>query len=353
MTITTGKILDLLQDLIRIPAFSRDEDEVATHFYRFLKDGGLHPDRFINNIFLRNKFYDGGIPTILLNSHLDTVKPNKDWSRDPFTPGIEKGRLYGLGSNDAGGSLVALLASFLHFYEMEDLKYNLIFLASAEEEVSGKNGVETALKMLPPIEFGIVGEPTSLQMAVAERGLMVVDCVAHGRSGHAARDEGDNAIYRAMEDVKKISNLKFPESSKWLGPAKATVTLIQAGTQHNVVPDQCRFTVDVRSTDVYSNEEILGILKDNLESHIVPRSLRLRSSSISGDHVLVKTAEEMGITLFGSSTLSDQALMNFPTVKIGPSDSARSHTADEFILVDEIRKGIALYTSLIERIIVN
>lgn len=351
MNIPGNEIIELLQDLIRIPSFSKDEKARADHLMSYLQAKDLEIHRIHNNLFLRNKYYIPGRKTILLNSHLDTVHVNEGWTRDPFDPVISNNRIYGLGSNDAGGPLAALLATFLYFYDSKDLKYNLIFLASAEEEISGRNGVESVLPVLDSVFLGIIGEPTQMKLAIAEKGLMVLDCTARGKSGHAAREEGLNAIYRAIRDIEWIRNFRFPDQSEMLGDVKMSVTMIQAGTQHNVIPDECRFVVDIRSTELYSNEAILEVVKKNLGSDVVPRSVRLQSSSIYRDHEVVLAAQSLGIPLFGSSTLSDQALMPFSTVKIGPGDSARSHTADEFIGVEEIMTGIELYTRLLEKII--
>jgi len=300
---------------------------------------------------VRNHSFDPRKKTILLNSHLDTVPANEGWTHNPFEPVILDGKLFGLGSNDAGGSLLGLLATFLYFYDQTDLTGNLIFLASAEEEISGKKGVESVLPDLGPVSFGIVGEPTRLRLAIAEKGLMVLDCKTTGLAGHAARDEGINAIYKAIEDIEWIRNYQFPEKSKLLGEVKMTVTRIQAGSRHNVIPEICEFVVDVRSTEVYTHEQILNRVKENLSCEVNARSTRLQSSSIDESHVLVKAARSLGLNTFGSGTLSDQALMPFPTAKIGPGDSARSHTADEFIRIDEIKEGIEIYTELIGKLI--
>ncbi len=348
MRMTLEDTLELLKDLVRIPSFSRREEKTAQLLFDFLSHRNCMVLRHFNNIYLRNQHFKPERPTIILNSHHDTVQPNKDWSKDPFNPIIVNNRLYGLGTNDAGASLVSLLSAFLHFYDREDMPYNMVFLASAEEEVSGRDGVASVLPLLDNIAFGIVGEPTALKMAVAEKGLMVIDCHARGKSGHAARDEGENAIYKALDDIERIRKFRFPRISEWLGEVKMTATMIHAGTQHNVVPDQCSFVLDIRSTDQYRNEEILEALKENLKSEFKARSVRLQSSSIERRHILVEVAGELGIPLTGSSTLSDQALMPFPTVKIGPGDSARSHAADEYILVDEIEAGISLYIQLLK-----
>jgi acetylornithine deacetylase len=338
--------ISILQALISTPSFSREEDRTAAIIEDFLQKRGIRTHRHGNNIWAKNAFYTEGSPTILLNSHHDTVKPVKAWTRDPFAADIVGDKLYGLGSNDAGGCLVALLATFCHFYDKK-LPYNLVFLASAEEEISGRGGVEAVLPDLPPISVGIVGEPTLTQMAVAEKGLMVMDGIARGKAGHAAREEGINAIYVAMEDIERLKNFQFDKKSDLLGAVKMSVTQIEAGTQHNVVPDECRFVVDVRTNECYTNEEIWAIIKQNIKSDITPRSMRLNSSKIALQHPLILRGLELGLTYYGSPTLSDQALMNFPTLKIGPGDSARSHTADEFIFLTEIEAGMAIYKQLL------
>jgi acetylornithine deacetylase len=278
------------------------------------------------------------------------VRPNTGYTRDPFSAEIVEGKLYGLGSNDAGGALVSLIASFFYYQDKPDLKYNLVMAATAEEEISGANGIESIWSFITPIDFAIVGEPTLCQMATAEKGLMVLDCVAKGKSGHAARDEGINAIYEAMEDIEWIRNFKFPKVSPTLGEMKMTVTIINAGRQHNVVPAECSFTVDIRVTDSYTLEETLDIVKKNVKSEITPRSLRMRPSGIAFDHPLVLSAKKLGLVLYGSPTTSDQALIPVPSVKIGPGDSSRSHSADEFIYVEEIRQGIETYIKLLDNL---
>jgi acetylornithine deacetylase len=351
MDTANDHIVELLRSIIKEPSFSRQEDGTANIIESFFKDQGIPPFRKYNNVWVRNLHYLEDKPTILLNSHHDTVRPKSDWTKDPFTPIIEKGKLYGLGSNDAGASLVALIASFLEFYNHENLLYNIVFVASAEEEVSGSQGVESVLNDLDQIDFGIVGEPTGMQMAIAEKGLMVLDCVAEGVSGHAARDSGKNAIYIACKDIEWIKKYEFPKVSNILGPVKMTTTMIKSGTQHNVIPDKCEFVIDVRSTDVYRNEEILRVIKNQLESRVQERSIRLQPSSISQNHVLVKVANQLGIRTFGSQTLSDQALMPFDTVKIGPGNSDRSHTTDEFVYLREIKEGIDGYIRILKHII--
>lgn len=351
MEISFNHIVELLSNLIRNPSFSKQEAATGDELELFFKTQGLRTNRKDNNVWILNKYFDPAKETILLNSHHDTVRPRSDWTRDPFIPIIEDDKLYGLGSNDAGAALVSLIATFLYFYDARNLDYNLILLASAEEEISGINGVESVLENLGKIDFGIIGEPTGMQMAIAEKGLMVLDCLAEGISGHAARESGINAIYIALEDIKWLRNYRFPLTSDVLGPVKMTATMIESGSQHNVIPDTCKFVVDVRNIDLYSNEEVLQIIKDSIKSQVIARSTRLQPSTISGDHVLVKTAKNLGIKTFGSDTLSDQALMNFPTIKLGPGDSLRSHTADEYVKLNEIQKGIEIYMQVLDKII--
>lgn len=341
----------LLSNLIATPSFSREEVVTADIIQSFLSDRGVAIRRTINNVWATNKHFDPALPTILLNSHHDTVKPNKDYTNDPFSPLILDDRLHGLGSNDAGGCLVSLIATFLHFYNKENLKYNLVIAASAEEEVSGINGIEHLLKELPPIDVAIVGEPTLMDMAVAEKGLLVIDCVAHGRSGHAARDEGDNAIYKALKDIGWFRGYSFEKVSDLLGPMKMSVTIINAGTQHNVVPATCTFTVDIRINESYTHEEVLNIVKEHVSSEVTPRSTRLRSTAIPQAHPLVKAGLQLGKKCYGSATMSDKALMPFPALKMGPGDSARSHMADEYINLIEIKQGIETYIQLLNTIL--
>lgn len=339
--------IQFLQKLIETPSFSKEESSTAELFIDFFNKKKIPFQRIQNNIWVKNKFFDPLKSTILLNSHHDTVKPNVTYSKNPFEAEISDGKLYGLGSNDAGGALVALLATFLYFYENQNLKFNLIFAASAEEEISGKNGIELLISELPKIELAIVGEPTQMQMAIAEKGLMVLDCKAKGVSGHAARDEGLNAIYEAIKDINWFTTFKFPKISDTLGPIKMSVTMINGGNQHNVVPDECVFVVDVRATEVYSLEETLEIIKRNVKSEVVPRSIRLKPSCISIHHPIVKKGLGLGMTAYGSPTLSDQALMSCLSIKIGPGDSARSHKANEFIFISEIEQGIYGYINLL------
>jgi len=340
----------LLQQLISIPSFSKEEDRTADLINELLQQHGVQTHRKMNNIWAWNKHFDAAKPTILLNSHHDTVKPNSGYTRDPYDAKIEDGKLYGLGSNDAGGCLVSLIAVFLHFHDRENLKYNFCLATTAEEEISGVNGLELIIPELGNLEFGIVGEPTLMQLAIAERGLMVLDCVAHGRAGHAAREEGENAIYNALKDIEWFRNFKFPKESEVFGPIKMSVTIINAGSQHNVVPASCTFTVDVRVTDAYRNEEVLEIIRQHVSCDVNPRSIRLKPSSIPKEHAIVQAGIALGRTTYGSPTTSDQSLLDIPSVKVGPGDSARSHTADEFIYVDEIREGIELYIKMLESI---
>lgn len=342
--------IELLKQLITIPSFSREEDKTASVIAHYLDSKGVLVNRSGNNVWALNKHFNPTRQTILLNSHHDTVKPNSGYTRDPFIPEITEGKLFGLGSNDAGGPLVSLIATFLYFHDQLNLNFNIVLAATAEEEISGVNGIESIWPSLPPIDFAMVGEPTLGQLAIAEKGLMVLDCFAKGKPGHAAREEGVNAIYKAFTDIEWFRTYKFPRVSEMLGEIKMTVTIIHAGSQHNVVPDECKFTVDVRVTDAYTLEEILGIIQKSVTCEVVPRSLRLRPSGISSDHPLVIAANKLGIKQYGSPTTSDQALIPVPSVKIGPGDSARSHSADEFIFVDEINRGIDTYIQLIKSI---
>ena len=350
--ILKSKAVDLLKQLIATPSFSKEEGETAAIIEQFLQRSGVATNRYLNNVWARNKYFDEGKPSLLLNSHHDTVKPNKDYALDPFAAIEKEGKLFGLGSNDAGGSLAALMAVFIFFYEQQDMKYNLVFAATAEEEISGKNGIEALLPHLPMIECGIVGEPTQMQMAIAERGLLVLDMAAGGKAGHAARDEGENALYKAIADIDWFRNYRFEKISPLLGQVKMTVTVIETGNRaHNVIPSQCRFVVDVRVNELYTFEEILATIQSNVKSEVTPRSMRMRSTSISLEHQLVKAGLNLNRRYYGSPTTSDKALMPFQTLKMGPGDSARSHTADEYIYVDEIKEGIDLYIQLLKQII--
>jgi len=344
--------VSLLKELIATPSFSKEEDETAGILCRFLGEREIVHSRVGNNVYALNKYYDAGKPSILLNSHHDTVKPNKGYTFDPFSPFEKDGKIFGLGSNDAGGCLVSLIATFLYYYEQENLKHNVVFAASAEEEISGVNGIELVLPYLGRIDYGIVGEPTKLEMAVAERGLMVIDCTAEGRSGHAARNEGENALYKAVDDINWIRNYKFEKVSSLLGESRMTVTVIHTeNVQHNVVPSTCKFVIDVRVNELYTFEEILEALQQNLKSKFKPRTTRMKSTSIPLDHPLVKAGIKLGRGYYGSPTTSDKALMPFPTLKMGPGDSARSHTADEYIYIEEINEGIDTYIKLVKELL--
>ena len=341
----------LLQQLISTPSFSREEGNTAALLEKFLQDRGVETNRKLNNIWAWNKHFDAAKPTILLNSHHDTVKPNPGYTRDPFEATIEDGKLYGLGSNDAGGCLVSLISVFLYYYDKDNLKYNFCLAATAEEEISGIHGLEFILPELGKLDFAVVGEPTQMQLAVAERGLMVLDCVAHGKAGHAAREEGENAIYKALTDIGWFRTYRFPKESEAFGPVKMSVTIINSGSQHNVVPATCTFTVDVRVPETYNNEEVLEVIKQHVSCDVTPRSLRLKPSKIDKCHPIVQAGIALGRTTYGSPTTSDQALLDIPSLKIGPGDSARSHMADEFVYVDEIGEGIELYIKMLEQII--
>ena len=344
--------INLLKELIATPSYSKEEDQTAGIIGKFLALKNIPASRVGNNVFALNKHYDESKPTILLNSHHDTVRPNPEYKKDPFAPIIEEGKLFGLGSNDAGGCLVSLLAVFLNFYDKSDSKYNIIFAATAEEEISGAGGIEYTLPYLPKIDCAIVGEPTQMQMAVAERGLMVIDCISHGKAAHAARNEGQNAITKSLKDIEWFNSFQFPKVSDLLGANKMSVTVIETENKaHNVVPAICKFVVDTRINELYSFEEALEIITQNVQCEIKPRSTRLRSTSIPLDNPLVKAGTELGRTYYGSPTTSDKALMPFPSLKIGPGDSARSHTADEYIYTDEIKEGIDLYIQLLNKVI--
>ena len=352
LNILQDEAISLLKELIATPSFSKEEDETAGILCRFIGTKGIQHSRVGNNVYALNKYYDANKPSILLNSHHDTVKPNKGYTFDPFSPFEKDGKLFGLGSNDAGGCLVSLLATFLYFYDRQDIKHNVVFAASAEEEISGVNGIELVLPYLGKIDCGIVGEPTKLEMAVAERGLMVIDCTAEGRSGHAARNEGENALYKAIEDINWIRNYKFEKVSPLLGESRLTVTVIATeNVQHNVVPSQCKFVIDVRVNELYTFDEILDALQKNLKSKFKPRTTRMKSTSIPLDHPLVKAGIKLGKGYYGSPTTSDKALMPFSTLKMGPGDSARSHTADEYIFIDEIKEGIETYIKLVNELL--
>lgn len=339
--------VELLKKLIATPSVSRNEKDAADIMEQTIRSYGFEPQREANNLWIIDPHYDESRPTLLLNAHIDTVKPVASWSRDPFSPDVEDGVLYGLGSNDCGGGLCTLLQIFRMLTEKPQ-SYNLIYLASAEEEVSGKDGITRALPLLPHIDLAIVGEPTGMNPAVAEKGLMVLDVIAHGKSGHAARNEGVNAIYEALDDMRWIRDYKFEKVSEFLGPTKMTLTVVNAGTQHNVIPDKCTMLVDIRTNEFYDNEEVYEFIRQHLKSEVKAHSFRLKSSRIDPEHPLIRKCVAMGMKPFGSPTLSDQALMHFPSFKLGPGESSRSHSANEFIRISEIRDAIAKYETLLD-----
>jgi acetylornithine deacetylase len=343
--------VQLLKQLIAIPSFSKEEQGTARLLHSFFQQKGIEAKRLMNNVWVKNLHFDTAKPTLLLNSHHDTVKPNSTYTKDPFHPLVEDGKLYGLGSNDAGGCLVSLLSAFIYYYNKKDLNYNLILAASAEEEISGRDGIEALLSHIGQIDAAIVGEPTAMNMAIAEKGLLVVDCIVHGKAGHAAREEGENAIYKAIKDIEWFRNYRFEKESAILGPVKMNVTMVHAGTQHNVVPAQCSFTVDIRVNEHYTHEAIVNTIRQHVSCVVTPRSMRLRSTMIDGEHPLVKAGIHLGMKTFGSATLSDKALMQFPALKLGPGESARSHTADEYIYLNEIEEGIDIYINILKQLL--
>jgi len=351
---------ELLKELIATPSFSKQEDQTAGIISRYLAEKKVYTSRLGNNVFSFNKHFDAVKPTILLNSHHDTVKPNAAFSKDPFKAVIENEKLYGLGSNDAGGALVSLIIAFVYYYEQSGLKYNLALAATAEEEISGSGGIEMVLNSPyfkeplkgKQIDCAIVGEPTLLQLAVAERGLLVLDNTATGKAGHAARKEGENAVYKAIKDIDWYKNHQFEKISELLGPVQMSITVIETENKaHNVVPDKCHFIADIRVNEKYSLEEVLDVVRKNVKSEVTPRSLRMRSSTIASDHPLVQSGISLGKTTYGSPTTSDKALMPFPALKAGPGDSARSHTADEFIYITEINDGVEFYINLLKNLL--
>ncbi len=350
-TVLTKKAIDLLQKLIKTTSYSGEEGKTAYLLKEWLTQHGIQANRDKNNVWAMNKHFDRNKPSILLNSHHDTVRPNSGYTRDPFEPSIEDGRIYGLGSNDAGGALVSLISTFLYYYEKDDLKYNLIFAATAEEETAGKNGLRDLLLKLPKISFALVGEPTEMHLAVAEKGLLVIDAQARGTSGHTAHTNTDNAIYRAIEDISWIKNFKFPKVSPLLGEVKMTVSMIEAGKQHNIVPAKCAFVIDVRVNEAYSNNEVFEIIDTNTSSTLSPRSFRLNSSSIPLSHPFVQAGLRLGRKTYGSPTLSDQACLSCPSLKMGPGNSLRSHQANEYILIKEIADGISLFIDILGEIV--
>lgn len=344
--------IELLKVLISTPSVSREEKQAADIMKSAMREMGLSPKRKGNNLWVVGRDYDESRPTLLLNAHIDTVKPVASWKRNPFEPKEVRGRLYGLGSNDCGGGLVSLLQVF-RILTAKKQSYNLIYLASAEEEVAGKGGISSVLPLLPKIDLAVVGEPTGMQPAIAERGLMVLDIRSHGRSGHAARNEGVNAIEEALDDIRWITTHKFRKESHLLGPTQMKLTMIHSGTQHNVVPDLCEMVVDVRTNEYYRNEYVYEYVKKHLKSEVTARSFRLNSSRIDPNHPIVKKCVEMGMKPYGSPTLSDQSLMSFPSIKLGPGESARSHTADEYIRIKEIKRAIDTYVRLLDGLLIS
>ena len=344
----TNDAVELLSELISTPSVSRDEKAAADVLQRKIKEWRLPCKRIGNNLIVAKRLSKKK-PTMLLNAHIDTVKPVETWTRDPFVPTIEDGKLYGLGANDCGGGLVSLLQVYRILSVEKDIPYNIIYVASCEEEVSGQNGFSAVLPELPPIDVAIVGEPTGMNPAIAEKGLMVIDGVAHGKSGHAARNEGVNAINEVLDDLQWLRDYQFRKVSPFLGETRATVTVVHAGTQHNVIPDKVEFVIDVRTNEYYQNEFVFAFLQKHMKSELKARSFRLHSSSFPENHPLIKRCKRMRMKPYGSPTLSDQALMPFPSFKLGPGESSRSHTADEYIEIDEIRNAIKTYVKLIRK----
>ena len=347
---STEEAIALLLRLVAIPSFSREEERVADLIEQVARDYGHAPRRRGNNVWIEAPGRDPGRPTILLDAHLDTVKPSGAWRSDPFAPLVRDGKITGLGTNDDGASLVSLLAVFLRLAARER-PYNLLFSASAEEENTGEGGIQSILPDLGPVDFAIIGEPTGMHPAIAEKGLMVLDCVARGAAGHAARDEGVNAIYAALPDIAWFRDHRFERESALLGPVKTTVTVVSAGALHNVVPAECRFVVDVRVNELYTNEELLDVIRRHVACDVTPRSTRLNSSAIDRAHPAVRRCEALGRVPYASPTTSNQAVIPYPSLKMGPGDSARSHTANEYILVDEIREGVEIYEKLLDHLI--
>ncbi len=345
-----SKYIDLLKSLISTPSFSKEEAAAAEVIRNFIQNEGIPYQTKENNTWAFNLHYNNNKATVLLNSHIDTVRPAKGYTKDPFDPIEDGDKLFGLGSNDAGGPLVSLLGTFVHFYHRDDLPFNLVFAATAEEEISGRRGLEIVLPEITPVQFAIVGEPTRMELAVAEKGLLVLDCYAHGKSGHAAREEGENALYKAIHDIEILRSYSFEQVSPVLGKVKMSVTQIEAGTQHNVIPDICHFVVDVRTNEFYPNKVAAQIIDELIYSEVKPRSVRLNSSGISDEHPFAQIAKKRGLRIYGSPTTSDQAIISFPSVKMGPGDSARSHTADEYIFKSEILAGIQQYIEMLEEL---
>ena len=351
MKTLSEKAIALLHDLIAIQSFSSEEDKTAARIGQWFNEHNIPFQQQDYNVYAMNKSFDKNKPTLLLNSHHDTVKPNSAYTKDPFHPHVEDGKLYGLGSNDAGGALVSLIALFTHYYDHPNPQYNLILAATAEEESSGPNGLNSLLPTLPPIDVAIVGEPTLMQLAIAEKGLVVFDGKVEGTASHAAHPNTDNPILKLPEVLQWLSNFDFDKESEVLGPVKLTVTQVSAGKQHNVVPAAVDLVIDVRVNDCYSNQEIVDLLQKEAPLSLTPRSTDLNSSSIPADHPLVQAGIELGRSTYGSPTLSDQAKLSCPSLKLGPGDSTRSHTANEFIYVSEIEEGIDLYIQLLKKIL--
>ncbi len=347
----TKEAITLLQNLVQTPSLSKQEENTARILYDFLEKNCAEVNRIKNNVWVKNLHFDEGKPTILLNSHHDTVPANSGYTRNHYDGNIEDGKLFGLGSNDAGGALVSLLSTFLYFYSKENLAYNLIFAATGEEEISGTDGIELLYAHLPKIEVAIIGEPTQMEMAIAEKGLLVIDCIVTGKAGHAAREEGENAIYKALKDIQWFQNFQFEKVSDLLGPVKMSVTILNAGLQHNMVPEVCTFTVDIRINELYMHEDILKIITENTSCSVLPRSTRIKSSSIPVSHPLVQSGISLRRKMYGSPTTSDKALISCPSLKMGPGDSARSHSADEYIHLAEIEEGVKIYIKLLENIL--
>jgi acetylornithine deacetylase len=343
----TQEAIALLKNLIKTPSFSSEEDKTALLIENWFTQNNIPFERENNNVWAFNKYFDKTKPTLLLNSHHDTVKPNQGYTNDPFEAIVEEGKLFGLGSNDAGGCLVSLLATFVHFYANDNLPYNIVMVASAEEESSGKNGLNSVLKHLPELDCAIVGEPTLMQLAIAEKGLLVLDVIVKGTASHAAHNNPDNPIYNAMPVIEWFNSYQFEKISDVLGPVKMTVTQINAGKQHNVVPAECHLVIDIRVNDCYSNQEILDIVKEHVEAEISPRSMNLNASSIPATHGLVQAGIALGRTTYGSPTLSDQSVLSCQSLKLGPGETLRSHSANEFIFLNEIEEGIQLYIKIL------
>ncbi|RKT00586.1 M20 family metallo-hydrolase [Flavobacterium sp. 123] len=343
----TQEAIALLKALIETPSFSSEEDQTALLIENWFTQNNIPFKRENNNVWAFNNYFDKNKPTLLLNSHHDTVKPNQGYTNDPFEAIVDDGKLYGLGSNDAGGCLVSLLATFVYFYSNENLPYNLVMVASAEEESSGKNGLNSVLKHLPELECAIVGEPTLMQLAVAEKGLLVLDVIIKGTASHAAHNNPDNPIYNAIPVIEWFKNFQFERISEVLGPVKMTVTQLSAGKQHNVVPAECHLVIDIRVNDCYNNKEILETVRQHVNAEINPRSMHLNASSIPVSHGLVQAGIALGRTTYGSPTLSDQSVLSCKSLKLGPGETLRSHSANEFIFINEIEEGIQLYIKIL------